>query len=312
MRSVAGKARRKIRIGTVDPATIGVLPAFLARIGRKYPDIELHVSRGSTNDIIRGLENGQINLGFIRPVENIGSLRFISIAYERYLLAVEKNSALLARSEIGIEDLKGEKIISFSRQNLSYTERYFAEKFGEHDLSKSVAYTCDDTFSLVSLVSAGLCIGFAPEWTLDLPIRNFELRKGRRLQDRARGCVVQGRSDGSPRRDHQYRPVAGQGRQLRRVEQRRSVRLQTLHQRHLAWKRSEDRGVWVASERGLKDGTCRRRYVAGKCCTTSIRSGLPSAAVERKCRLAVLEGEDHVGRNVALEVRNYLSLLPSG
>jgi DNA-binding transcriptional LysR family regulator len=104
-RSVAGKARRKIKIGTVYPATINLLPAFLARIGRKYPDIELHIMSGSTNDIIRGLENGKINLGFIRPVENIGSLRFFSIAHERYLLAVEKTSALLARSEIGIEDL---------------------------------------------------------------------------------------------------------------------------------------------------------------------------------------------------------------
>jgi len=55
--------------------------------------------------------------------------------------------------------------------------RYIPEKFEEHDLSKSVAYTFFDTFSLVSLVSAGLGIGFAPEWTLDLPNRNFELRK---------------------------------------------------------------------------------------------------------------------------------------
>jgi DNA-binding transcriptional LysR family regulator len=201
VRSVAGKALRKIRIGTVYPATIGVLPAFLARIGRKYPDIELHISSGSTNDIIRGLENGQINLGFIRPVENIGSLRFFSIAHERYLLALEKNSALLARGEIGIEDLKGEKIISFSRQNLSYTERYFTEKFEEHDLSKSVAYTCDDTFSLVSLVSAGLGIGFAPEWTLDLPNRNFELRKVRGVDFRIGLGVAWSKDDPTAARD---------------------------------------------------------------------------------------------------------------
>nr|WP_312363394.1 LysR substrate-binding domain-containing protein [Ensifer sp.] len=175
-RSVAGKAARVIRIGTVYPATIGVLPAFLARIGRKYPDVELHISSGSTSDIIRGLEHGQINLGFIRPVENIGSLRFFSIAYERYLLAVEKTSTLLGRSEIEIEDLKGEKIISFSRRNLSYTERYFSGVFETHGLTSNIAYSCDDTFSLVSLVSAGLGIGFAPEWTRDLPNRKFELR----------------------------------------------------------------------------------------------------------------------------------------
>ena len=151
--------------------------------------------------LFRRLENGQINLGFIRPVENIGSLRFFSIAHERYLLAVEKTSALLARGEIGIEDLKGEKIISFSRQNLSYTERYFAEKFEAHDLAKSVAYTCDDTFSLVSLVSAGLGIGFAPEWTLDLPNRNFELRKVRGIDFRIGLGVAWSKDDPTAARD---------------------------------------------------------------------------------------------------------------
>jgi DNA-binding transcriptional LysR family regulator len=72
-----------------------------------------------------------------------------------------------------------QKIISFSRQNLSYTERYFAEMFAEHDLARSIAYSCDDTFALISLVSAGLGIGFAPQWTKDFPNRNFELRKVR-------------------------------------------------------------------------------------------------------------------------------------
>jgi DNA-binding transcriptional LysR family regulator len=178
-RSVAGKTVTRIRIGTIYPATVGVLPAFLARIARKYPEIQLHISSGTTDEIIRGLESGQINLGFIRPVENIGSLRFHSIAHERYLLAVEKSSALATRDDIGIDDLRDQKIISFSRQNLSYTERYFAEKFAEHDLTRNIAYTCDDTFSLVSLVSAGLGIGFAPEWTGDLPNRNLALRKVR-------------------------------------------------------------------------------------------------------------------------------------
>jgi hypothetical protein len=43
--------------------------------------------------------------------------------------------------------LRSEKITSPSRQNLSYSERYFVDKFEEHDLIDNVAYTCDDTFS---------------------------------------------------------------------------------------------------------------------------------------------------------------------
>jgi DNA-binding transcriptional LysR family regulator len=176
-RAAGGKTVREIKIGTIYPATTGVLPAFLARIGRKFPDIRLHVSNGSTSDIIRQLECGRINLGFIRPVENIGSLRFFSIAHERFLLAVPKDNPLALLNEVTIADLRGEKIIGFKRQNLSYTERYFAEAFEEHGLNDNVAYTCDDTFSLISLVSSGLGVGFAPEWTGDLPGRNVMLKK---------------------------------------------------------------------------------------------------------------------------------------
>lgn len=178
-RAVAGKTARKIAIGTVYPATIGLLPSFLSRIARKFPDLRMHVESGTTDDIIRHIEAGRINLGFIRPVENIGSLRFFSIAHERYLLAVAKGSALAGCDEIEIADLRGEKIIAFARANLSYTERYFAETFDAHDLSGNVAYSCDDTLSLVSLVAAGLGVGFVPEWTRALPNRGFELKKVR-------------------------------------------------------------------------------------------------------------------------------------
>ena len=84
---------------------------------------------------------------------------------------------LSLRNEINIEDLRNEKIIFFSRQNLSYSERYFAEKFEEHNLTGKSTYSCDDTFSLVSLVSAGLGVGFVPEWTQDQPNRGFALKK---------------------------------------------------------------------------------------------------------------------------------------
>jgi len=200
-RAVAGKTMKQIRIGTVYPATTGVLPAFLAKIARKYPDVRIHIASGNTGDIIRSLESGQINLGFIRPVENIGSLRFFSIAHERYLLAVAKTSPLAAQEEIGIEDLRDEKIIAFNRQNLSYTERYFNEKFEAYDLTHNIAYTCDDTYSLVSLVSAGLGIGFAPEWVRDLPNRAFELKKVRGIDFRIGLGVAWNRDDPTASRD---------------------------------------------------------------------------------------------------------------
>jgi hypothetical protein len=44
---------------------------------------------------------GQINLGILRPVENIGSLRFFSTATVDYLLAVAKDSRSADLEKIG-------------------------------------------------------------------------------------------------------------------------------------------------------------------------------------------------------------------
>lgn len=180
-RAAGGRTMREIRIGTIYPATTGALPAFLARIARKFPDIHLHVSNGSTSETIRQLECGKLNWGFIRPVENIGSLRFFSIAHERYFLAVPSDNPLASKSEVTTEDLKAEKIIAFKRQNLSHTERSFTETFEAHGLDENVAYTCDDTFSLISLVSSGLGVGFATEWMAALPGRDVVLKKVTRI-----------------------------------------------------------------------------------------------------------------------------------
>jgi DNA-binding transcriptional LysR family regulator len=75
---------RKIRIGTIYPATIGVLPTVLSKIARKYPDIQLQIQSCSTSDIIRKLETGQINLGFIRP-GRISACCVSSMANDEYL-----------------------------------------------------------------------------------------------------------------------------------------------------------------------------------------------------------------------------------
>ena len=48
--------------------------------------------------------------------------------------------------------------------------------FREHDLLDSIAYTCDDTLSLFSLVSSGLGVGFVPEWMKELPSQNVAFR----------------------------------------------------------------------------------------------------------------------------------------
>ena len=172
--AVAGKDVAKITIGTIHTATFGVLPKFLTQISRRYPDIHIH--NGTTDAIVREIERGQINLGFIRPVENIGSLRWQAITREKWRLALAYDNPLCSKETITLEDLRRQRIISFSRSYKSYSERYFIEKFREYDLEAQIAYTCNDTLTMLALVSAGLGVGFVPEWATNTPGHNFQLR----------------------------------------------------------------------------------------------------------------------------------------
>lgn len=167
--AIAGKDLKKLTIGTIYPATFGVLPDFLAKTGRRFPDVKIHVRTGTSEMIIREIEQGNINIGFIRPLENLGALRCAGIGHERYVLAISRNSSLVNLERISIDDLRPQKIIAFARSNLSFTEDYFYRVFREHDLLDSIGYTCDDTLSLFSLVASGLGVGFVPEWMQSLP-----------------------------------------------------------------------------------------------------------------------------------------------
>lgn len=75
--------------------------------------------------------------------------------------------------------------------------RYFNEKFEEYDLIGNIAYSCDDTYSLVSLVSDG----FAPECTEGLPNQAFELKAVRGIDFRIGLGVAWNKEDPTASRD---------------------------------------------------------------------------------------------------------------
>ena len=175
--AVAGKDLHQITIGTIYPATFGVLPNFVSRINQRFPEARIHIHNGNTVGIVREIERGNINLGFIRPVENIGSLRWQSIHREKYLLAIARENPLSSKSIVTPDDLRKQKIIAFSRAYKSQTDDNFPEEFKKYDLNQQVVYSCNDTQAMLAMITAGIGVGFVPEWVKSIPGQNFELRE---------------------------------------------------------------------------------------------------------------------------------------
>lgn len=173
----AGKEVGHITISTIYPVTFGILPEFIQKLSRKFPDMRMQIKSDTTDNIIKDLERGNTNIGFVRLVGHIGALKYLTLSKENYLLAISNDNPLAASKSISVKDLRSQKIISFERSNLTYTENYFHEVFSEHGLLENISYTCNDTLSMVSLVAAGVGVAFLPEWVESMPRQNFSLRK---------------------------------------------------------------------------------------------------------------------------------------
>lgn len=174
---VAGREVSKITISTIYPATFGILPKFIERLGRKFPEMRINIKSDTTDNIIKDLERGNTNIGFIRLVGHVGALKYVTIFKEDYRLAVSNDNPISSSKVISLKDLRSQKLISFERSNLTYTEKYFHDTFSEHGLLENIAYTCNDTLSMVALVAAGVGVAFLPEWVEHLPNRSFSLKK---------------------------------------------------------------------------------------------------------------------------------------
>lgn len=197
----AGKDYSKIHIGTIYPATFSLLPGLLASVQKKYPQLEIHLRSDTTDNIITDLERGRLNFGFIRPLPDMGSISFLTLKTEQYLLAVPSKSKIAKLKTVRLAELRSETLIALVRSNLTRTERYFSNIFQAENLLGNITYTCDDTLSLLALVSAGVGVGFVPEWAAQLPSRDYVLKSVQEIDLILELAIAWKSDDRSPRRE---------------------------------------------------------------------------------------------------------------
>jgi DNA-binding transcriptional LysR family regulator len=164
-REMGREGRSKITIGSIHPATISVLPRFLQAISRRFAGALFEVVNADTEALVKRVEQGTVDLAFVRPVEQSHGLKYREIGRDRYLLALQARHRLADQVEIRLENLAGQPIIARAKQGVSPTERYFSDLFARSGLHKQVAFRCNDTVSILSLVANGLGVGFVPGWT---------------------------------------------------------------------------------------------------------------------------------------------------
>jgi DNA-binding transcriptional LysR family regulator len=158
--TMSGGARR-LRIGTGSTACISLLPPVLRDLRRTYPRLEIAVSTGTTPDVVRRIEDNEIDIGLVTlpaagralDVRPVLDDEFVAVAPPDHELPEAVTAAYLSGVSVLLE-MEGN------------TRRMIDDWFARNGAMPSPSVALKNDQSILAMVEGGLGCGVLPRLAL--------------------------------------------------------------------------------------------------------------------------------------------------
>ena len=172
-------------VGIVNIATTPLLGGLylgkiIARFGAAYPNIQLHITEGSTISVRDSVLNSTCDVGFciLNVLTSDSNLTNIPLFKKEIAVALNRESPLAAKQKIRMQDLRDEKFNLYSSGHAINTE--ILNRCREEGFQPAVNYSSSNMVFLLQLTASGNGISLLPapcateeEWP-DLRIRSLD------------------------------------------------------------------------------------------------------------------------------------------
>ncbi len=165
VRETAQAASSVLRIGAIDSAAAGLLPALLFDFRTNHPEIETHLVEHKSAQLIPLLISGRLDLGFVRPPVRDPGLAFEFLLHETLVAALPAGHVLARHRRIRLQDLSGVPLILPNRQVRPHSFRLVTRLLDAVNVQPAAIQEADEKQTIINLVAAGLGIALVPEWT---------------------------------------------------------------------------------------------------------------------------------------------------
>lgn len=196
-----GLRRGTLSLGTIDAASIYVLPAVYSAFRARHPGIELRIEVSSTLPLLEGLDAGRFDLivGTL-PERGAGEYETIEVLRERLVPVAPPGHPILDLRRDRLRALAEWPFISFHRG--SVTRRLVEEALAGRGIELNVSMEIDSQEAIRTLVASGLGLSILP-----LPTVRDEIGRGRLAEVPSRGLRIE-RRIGLVLRGGRYLPAA--------------------------------------------------------------------------------------------------------
>ena len=160
---------RPLRLGTIDTASAGLVPALLHDLRRKEPGFAVQVIEDKTVRLLPRLLSGRLDLAFVRPPEGIDkSIEVMPLFHERACVAVPAGHPLATRRRLTVRALADLPLIVPDRGSRPHSHDLTTKLFANAGLRPTIAQVADEKQTIVNLVAAGLGLAIVPRWAARL------------------------------------------------------------------------------------------------------------------------------------------------
>jgi len=168
--AVSGKAGL-LRIGFGIASLAAGLPGILARFRHHFPAVQVSMRDMSTPDQIAALEQGDIDVGFVRlPVER-AELVTVPVLEEVLVAAVPRGMSYRR----GLSGLRNEPFVVISRSVSASFFDHLVETCRAAGFSPRIVQEVNELFTVLNLVQSGLGVSLVPRSASLMRVPNVRL-----------------------------------------------------------------------------------------------------------------------------------------
>ena len=165
-----GEIRGSLTIGVIPTVTAVDIAAVLGAFRRSYPEVGVHVRTGGSDEFLRRIAAGQLDVGLLGLAEGVTpqGVQTRKLSRERLVAVLSKGHRFAGRRRLRLEDLADEPFVDFPEGSSGREQSDLT--FDRAGLRREVSFEVNTADLLTGLVRQGLGVALvAPSVAREAP-----------------------------------------------------------------------------------------------------------------------------------------------
>ena len=158
MQDYKNKQARSIRIGIPPMSGVFLFPHLFGKFRSLYPELQLKIVEAGTLSILRMLEMGKLDIGFMVLCEKIKGIKTLPVVNSEIKLCLSPDHPLREMARVPIAALRDEPFILLKED--TYNRRLILEQCQKNHFTPNIIFSTRQIQTIINLVERNVGVSF--------------------------------------------------------------------------------------------------------------------------------------------------------